>query len=361
MTEPKPEWYDPEREVQAAPEVKSSVGDLGDFIHLHVHSNLSFKDSINVIEETAKWAAIRGQKALALTDHGHMFGSIRHAFACREAGIAPIFGMEAYESLVDDLHEGEDSAYPAHLTLLAMNRTGWENLCQIHTKSHQAPYALKARTGSRVYPRVDRRLLEQHNEGIVCMSACLGGRIQREFMNPDVNKDDRHLLNSMKWYREVFQDRFYVELMGNTNEQRAILYRQREICQKDKIHTVATNDVHYLTQAQGKMYGAHHIYSCARYGNDPLKNRPMEENEGERSRFGWYGSDEFYLKTSDDMRDTGFTEQEIAASVEIAERCVSSGFTPIDLNFSMPPAPLDSVDDFWLFEMWQKSDEKVLI
>jgi len=360
MTEPKPEWYDPEPIERSITE-PSTVGDLGDFVHLHVHSNLSFKDSINVVEETAKWAAISGQKALALTDHGHMFGSIRHAFACREAGIAPIFGMEAYESHVDNLHEGEDAAYPAHLTLLAMNRQGWENLCQIHTKSHQAPYALKAKTGSRVYPRVDRHLMEQHSEGIICMSACLGGRIQREFMNPDVNKDDQHLLNTMKWYREVFGDRFYVELMGNTNEQRAILYRQREICKKDKIPTVATNDVHYLTQEQGKMYGAHHIYSCARYGNDPLKNRPADEVEGERSRFGWYGSDEFFLKSADQMHDTGFSSTEIERSVEIAERCVSSGFTPIDLNFSMPPAPLDAVDDFWLFEMWQKSKDKVLI
>jgi len=68
MTEPKPEWYEPEREVPKAPASKVSVGDLGEFVHLHVHSNLSFKDSINVVEETAKWAAIRGQKALALTD-----------------------------------------------------------------------------------------------------------------------------------------------------------------------------------------------------------------------------------------------------------------------------------------------------
>lgn len=326
-----------------------------------VHSNLSFKDSINVVEETAKWAAIRGQKALALTDHGHMFGSIRHAFACREAGIAPIFGMEAYESHIDDLHNGEDTAYPAHLTLLAMNRAGWENLCSIHTKSYQAPYALKAKTGSRVYPRVDRRLLEQHNEGIICMSACLGGRIQQDFLNEDINKDDKILSASMHWYREIFEDRFYVELMGNTADQRAILYRQREICKKDKVRTVATNDVHYLTQEQGKMYGAHHIYSCARYGNDPLKGRPIEGEDGARSRFGWYGSDEFYLKTADDMRNTGFSGQEIATSVEIAERCTSAGFTPIDLNFSMPPAPLESVDDFWLFEMWRESNDKVLI
>jgi DNA polymerase-3 subunit alpha len=327
---------------------------VSDFVHLHVHSNLSFRDSINVIEDTAKRAAFLGQEYLALTDHGHAFGSVRHAYACRDAQIKPIFGMEAYEALVSDVADGpDDDRYPAHLTLLVTNETGWRNFCAIHSLSHQEPYA--QRRGPRLYPRVDRKMLEKYNEGLICMSACLGGKVQRPYLD-DNKTDDQYITKEMDWYREVFEDRFYVELMGNTSDQRGILHHQRQICKKAKVRTVATNDVHYLTQDQGEEGGPHHVYSCSRFGNEPLHNRSPEDRN-----YGWYMSDEFYLKSADEMYDTGFTADEITTSLEIAERCTASGFSPLtDLNFGIPPAPLDDIEDEMLFNMWQSSDQRVL-
>jgi DNA polymerase III alpha subunit len=364
--EPIEPWYNPEDRTKSQSGAQTPPPDLGEFVHLHLHSNLSFKDSINTIEETAKWAAFRGQAALALTDHGHMFGAVRHAFACREAGIHPIFGMEAYESFVTDLTTGEqDDAYPAHLTLLVMNQTGWENICKIHTLSHTEPYAHRGKGKSRVYPRVDRGLLAAHSEGLICMSACLGGKVQRAFT--DHKTDDRVILDSMRWYREVFGDRYYVELMGNTSDQRAILHHQRTLCKKAKVPVVATNDVHYLTQEQGQFGGVHHIYASARRGITPLKERLAEveaaedNDEGAYNATGWYGSDGFFLKSAQEMRETGFTESELRKSVEIAHRCIASGFSPLDLDFRVPEAPIEKADDLWLFEMWKRSNERVLV
>lgn len=362
--EPQAKYYDPEEKGPSPvdPIVKSPSVDLGDFVHLHCHSNLSFKDSINVIEEMSKWAVHQGQKALALTDHGHAFGATRHALAAKDAGIEPIFGMEAYEANIDDLVNGEDDTYPAHLTLLVMNRQGWINLCALHTKSYFKPYAQIGR-GGRLYPRIDRKLLEEHNEGLICMSACLGGRVQRPFMN---NESDRVLKDGMRWYNDVFQDRFFVELMANTEEQCAIIHRQRQISKQVGVKTVATNDVHYMTRQDGERNGPHNIYTAARYGNEALVDRSQELDANGRNQTGWYGSDGFYLKNTAEMLATGFTPQELLTSVEIASRCVG-GFDPmIDIRgqVQLPKAPLDNVVDdvgMMLFESWRCSHSRVLM
>lgn len=356
--------YPDEREVEKPKGLYVPDSNLGQFVHLHCHTNLSFRDSINNVTDMARWAAILGFKALAVTDHGHLFSSIRHAIACKEVGISPIFGMEAYEAKPHSI-EGETEedlkSYPAHLTLLVMNEAGWRNICSIHTKSHLAPYARKS--GSRLYPRVTRELIEAHSEGIICMSACLGGKVQQEFTaHPN---DDGPVLQQMKWYREVFGDRYYVELMGNSPEQKAILYHQRELCRKVGVPTVATNDVHYLMHKDGRKGGPHNVFSASRFGLEPLASRWAEDEtraDGETNKTAWYGSDEFYLKTPEEMRATGFTEHELARSLEIASRCIGS-FDPTQLRAPIPDAPLEkrSECELMMFDLWRKSKERILL
>jgi DNA polymerase-3 subunit alpha len=209
------------------------------FVHLHVHTVYSLLDGFSNVEKLVQRAKQMDMPALAITDHGTMFGVMDFYKAANEAGIKPIIGMESYMAA-----RGMTERDPkldkksSHLLLLAENETGYRNLLQIASASQLQ--------GFYYYPRVDHDFLAQHSEGLICTSGCLAAEIPRALM--DQNPEEA--LRRLDWYYEVFgPDRFYVELQQhNIAELLDINKRLVEMGARYSAKFVATNDVHYIEQ-----------------------------------------------------------------------------------------------------------------
>lgn len=289
--------------------------------HLHVHSTNSWFDGLAPVEELVAKAAELGQPGIALTDHGNIFGAAKFFKACRDHGIQGVIGMEAYEAVPHAWDPERDAEIIKrkwdegpryfHLTLWAMNIEGWHSLCALHAnswRSHHKP---------RNQPFVDRALLEQHNAGLMVGLGCLASRTNRTLAT---TRDDKAAYEAAKWYVEVFGDRCYSEVMGNLPEQQSLMRDQRRLAQKLGVPVIATNDVHYLDQRDGREHGPHHILVQARQ----FKKKEAAEKSDDKSDAGygnWYGSDEFFLKDFNEMMATGgFQRDEIERTVEVLSR-----------------------------------------
>ena len=185
-----------------------------DFVHLHTHSEFSLLDGLGRIDDLVDAAAAHGFDALALTDHGALYGAVAFYQACTAKGIKPIIGVETYvarRSMRD--REGKADAQPFHLVLLARDWTGYQNLCRLITDAHLEGYYYK--------PRIDREHLARHAEGLIGLSACLNGEIPRA-LEVDDWEAARRLAGE---YRDIFgPDGFYLELQDHgLPEQRRIL------------------------------------------------------------------------------------------------------------------------------------------
>ena len=215
------------------------------FVHLHVHSEYSLLDGACRIDALAKRVKELGQEAVALTDHGVMYGAVAFYKACRAAGVKPIVGCEVYVAPrgMTDKEHGRDNDY-SHLILLCKNETGYRNLCYLVSMAFTEGFYIK--------PRIDWAMLKEHAEGLVCLSGCLAGEIQQKLIHDDYAGAKERAL----WLREVFGEDFYLEIQDHgIREERVAARGCDRIRRETGIPLVLTNDAHYVER--GDAYYGH--------------------------------------------------------------------------------------------------------
>jgi len=206
-----------------------------DFCHLHVHSDYSLLDGAAKVDRLAKRAADLGMSALALTDHGNLFGAVDFYRAATKHGVKPIVGVEAYIAPGRRQDRVRDPVAAYHVTLLAKNNTGYQNLLELITRANM--------DGFYYYPRIDKDLLEKHHDGLIAMSGCLKGEV-----NFHIRAENRRkAMETADWYRGLFGEDYFLEVMKNGIDiQEQCNATLVEIARELRIPLVATNDVHYL-------------------------------------------------------------------------------------------------------------------
>ncbi|KKO53732.1 DNA polymerase III subunit alpha [Paenibacillus sp. DMB20] len=216
---------------------------MSSFVHLHVHSEYSLLDGAARIEDLVREAAALGMKSLALTDHGVMYGAVPFYKMCREHGIKPIIGCEAYMTSGSRKERGSRKDQPIyHLILLAKNETGYRNLMKLCSIGHLEGYHYK--------PRIDMEALAALHEGIVCLSACLGGEVPQHLLHGRPAEAKAAALR----YKEIFGSDYYLELQDHgLPEQKRVNPQLIELSRETGIPLVVTNDVHYLTPADAEV------------------------------------------------------------------------------------------------------------
>ena len=271
---------------------------MGGFVHLHVHTQYSLLDGAARIPELVRRAKSLGQDALAITDHGVMYGVIDFYRACEKEGIKPILGMEAYVAPRSrfDRDGSQDREY-AHLILLAKNETGYKNLMLLSSEAFLHGFYYK--------PRIDYDLLAEHAEGLVCLSACLAGDIPQLLLKN--RYDDAKALAAR--LQSIFHGDFYIELQNHgIPEQQQILPGLRRIAKELSIKTVATNDIHYVERGDAE---AQDVLLCIQ------TQRFVDETNRMRMQ-----TDEFFVKSEEEMRLALPDDADaIANTREIADKC----------------------------------------
>ncbi len=207
------------------------------FVHLHLHSTYSVLDGFCNVKDLVAQVKALGMPAVALTDHGTMFGTIQFHDEARKVGVKPIVGLETYLSprrMIDK--EAQIDRYATHLVLLAENETGYQNLLKIATASQLE--------GFYYVPRIDHDFLAAHSEGLIASSACLSGEIQRAILDHDFAKAER----SLKWYLDLFgKERFFLELQSHDLDDLPMVNKTLvELSKRFNAGLIATNDVHYI-------------------------------------------------------------------------------------------------------------------
>ena len=270
----------------------------GKFVHLHVHSEFSLLDGANRIKDLPIRAKELGMDAMAITDHGVMFGAIDFYKACKANGVKPIIGCEIYVAprKCTNKEPGIDNKYN-HLILLAKNMQGYHNLCKIVSLGFTKGYYYK--------PRVDKEILKEYHEGIICSSACLAGEVASNILNNDIEKAKEAAL----WYKSVFGDDYYLEIQNNRIKEQVIVNQKLiQLSRELNIPLVATNDSHYLKKEDA--YN-HEVLLCIQTGK-----RMSDED---RMKFN---TDELYIKSPEEMIDYFKAVPEaIENTVKIAEEC----------------------------------------
>ena len=268
------------------------------FVHLHVHSEYSLLDGACRIDGLVEKAKELGQSAVAITDHGVMYGVIDFYKAAKRQGIKPIIGCEVYVAprRRQDMEHGIDSNIH-HLVLLCKNESGYRNLCYLVSKAFTEGFYIK--------PRIDKELLRARSEGLIALSACLAGEIPQLLLNGNYGQAKSKALEM----REIFGEDFYLELQDHRlSEQRAVNEGLIRISRETGIPLVLTNDVHYLTKSDAYNQD---VLLCIQTG------KTVEESD--RMRFE---TEEFYLKSESEMRAL-FPDIPEASdnTVKIAELC----------------------------------------
>ena len=208
---------------------------MSNFVHLHVHSEYSLLDGANRIKDLPLRAKELGMNAIALTDHGVMYGAVNFYKECIKNDIKPIIGCEVYVAPRTrfDKEPNIDNSY-AHLILLAKNKTGYQNLIKLVSLSFIDGYYYK--------PRIDLEILEKYSEGLICLSACLAGSINQAILKDDMEKAKEIAL----WHKRVFKDDYYLEIQNNgIREQVLVNQKLIGLARELDIPLVATNDAHY--------------------------------------------------------------------------------------------------------------------
>jgi len=271
-----------------------------DFVHLHIHSQYSLLDGAIRFEDLFDLAKKYRMDALALTDHGNMFGAIEFYQKAIQHGIKPIVGCEVYVSagsrFEKKAREGAEGTY--HLTLLVKNRTGYFNLIRLVSLAHLEGFYYK--------PKVDKELLSQYNEGLIALSGCMKGEIAVHAGRGEMKR----AIQSAEEYEKIFDHRrFFIEIQKNGVENQLLLNsRLVEIGHELSLPIVATNDCHYLRRADAK---AHEVLLCLQTGKTL--------HDGDRMKFS---SDEFYVKSPQEMAELFQDHPEaLTHTLEIAEQC----------------------------------------
>ena len=206
------------------------------FTHLHNHTDYSLLDGLGKVKDYVTRAKELGMTSLAITDHGTASGLVDFYEACKKAGIRPILGCEFYEAPGDrkDRNKDEESHY-THLVLLVKNEEGYRNLCRLVTRANTEGFYYK--------PRIDRELLSQFHEGLVCLSGCVAGRISQDILAGNMDKAREDVL----WYKNVFGDDFYLEIQNHgLDEEKKVAAGVTVLSRETGIPMVLTNDCHYV-------------------------------------------------------------------------------------------------------------------
>ncbi|PIE98987.1 MAG: DNA polymerase III subunit alpha [Treponema sp.] len=270
-----------------------------DFVHLHTHTDFSILDGAAKIKKLVKKAKDLGQKALAITDHGNMFGVVDFENECITQGIKPIIGSEFYIAPESRFDKKEvDGRRYYHLILLAKNETGYRNLMRLSSLSYTEGMYYK--------PRIDDEILEKYSEGLICLTACLAGRLPVLLLENKFDEAEKHL----KKYLRIFgADNLFIELQYHgLDNQKKVNPLLVSIARKLGIPLVATNDVHYVEQQD---YIAHDVLMCI----------GMKKTRNDPNRLRFEGC-EFYLKSAEQMASL-FPEypEAILNTVRIAQMC----------------------------------------
>lgn len=269
------------------------------FTHLHVHTEYSLLDGASRIKDLVSQAKNLGMDAVAITDHGVMFGVIDFYRECLKQGIKPIIGCEVYtaaRTLFDK--DAEKDKRMGHLVLLAKNNQGYKNLMKIVSEGYRHGFYYK--------PRIDKNVLRKYHEGIIALSACLAGEVQHRLLNGDYDGAKRE---TMEMYEIFGEGNFYLELQDQgLEEETRILPDMKKLHKETGIPFVATNDVHYVKQEDAV---AQDVLMCIQTG--------ATVDEENRMKFS---NDQFYLKSEDEMRKIFSNIPEACDNTaKIAEQC----------------------------------------
>ena len=295
------------------------------FTHLHLHSEYSLLDGACRIEELCRAVKEAGQTAVAITDHGVMYGAVEFYKAAKKQGIKPIIGCEVYVAPKSRFDKDKFDSKYNHLVLLCENETGYKNLIKMVSLSFTEGFYSK--------PRVDRQLLAEYHEGLIALSACLAGEIPSALLKG--NYDGAK--NAALWYKNTFgEDNFFLEIQNHgLTEQLEINPKIAQISKETGIPLVATNDVHYTTKEDARMQK---VLICIQTGKKLNEENPLA-----------FPTDEFYLKTEEEMQTLfGSFEGAVENTAKIAERC------NFDFEFGKIKLPVFDIGDRDHFEFFKE-------
>lgn len=302
------------------------------FTHLHVHSQFSILDgatNINLLVEKVK---NDGMSAVALTDHGNMYGTKLFYDICKSNGVKPILGIEAYVARNNRFSQSnKEDRSGHHLIVLAKNEKGYQNLIKLTSLSFIEGFYYR--------PRIDKEILEKYKEGLIVSSACLGGEIPQKIMNNDIEGAKE----AAKWYKSVFGDDFYLEIMRHKSGNPEIdnnIYNNQVLCNEAiikiakelDIKVIATNDVHFLNAEDAE---AHDILICLNTGRDI-----DDPNRMRYTRQEWFKTQEEINTLFEDLPEAVSNTQEITDKIEIYEL----DHDPIMPDFPIPEEFSDDDD-----------------
>jgi DNA polymerase-3 subunit alpha len=303
-----------------------------EFTHLHVHSEYSLLDGLSRVKDLVAQAKSYGMRSLAITDHGAMYGVIDFYKTCKEAGINPIIGVESYlaPNAMED-HTGKYDYF--HLLLLAQNEVGYRNLLRLTTLAHTKGYHLR--------PRIDKKTLAAHAEGLIATSTCISGEIPSLLLKGDIN-GARAVIN---WYREVFgPDRFFLEVQDHLAPESDVVRVNQMLYDLHKetgLPLVATNDLHYVRAEDAQTQD---ILLCVQTGKSIDDPKRMK-----------FDSQHYYLKSAEEMAALfGDVPDALKNTMRIAEMC------HVDLKFGqalLPDFPIPagySSPDEYLYDLCLK-------
>jgi DNA polymerase-3 subunit alpha len=275
------------------------------FVHLHCHSHYSLLDGASRVPELVARAREQGMNALALTDHGNLYGAIEFYRECTAAGLNPILGYEAYvapgKRTEREARRRGDAGY--HLTLLARNAAGFRNLVKMASVAFLEGY--------HYVPRIDKELLEAHKEGLICLSGCASGEFSELILKDELAAATR----LAEWFAGVFGKHFYVEIQNNSLDiQRRCQEGAVEVARRLGLPLVATSDAHYLCQADAD---AHDVLLCINTGKTRADRNRMRYGNGDGRTV-----DQFYVCGPEEMyrRFPGHADA-VRRSQEIADGC----------------------------------------
>ena len=294
------------------------------FTHLHLHTEYSLLDGACRIEGLMQRVKALGQTAVAITDHGVMYGCVDFYKAAKKAGVKPIIGCEVYVATRTRFDKVNRIDGSNHLVLLCKNETGYKNLIKMVSVGFTEGFYNK--------PRVDHELLEEYHEGLICLSACLAGEIPQALLAGDYEKAK----NLARYYEDLFgKGNYYIEIQDHgLDEQRTVLPLLVRLSRETGIPLVATNDAHYLEKEDSRMQ---HILICIQTNKTVNDDDVLE-----------FGTDEFYVKSTDEMYELFSAWPEACENTNrIAEMCsFDFEFGVTKLPYFVAPDGMDNKEYF---------------
>ncbi len=301
------------------------------FAHLHCHTHYSLLDGANRIPDLVENVKAQGMNACAITDHGNLYGALEFYQTCKKHDINPILGYEAY---IAPGHRTDRSASRLkeaafHLTLLAMNRTGFRNLVKLSSRAFLEGFYYK--------PRIDKELLEEFHEGIICLSGCASSELSRYLLAEELDKAE----SLTKWYADLFGDRFYMEIQdGGVEIQQSCAEATVELANRMGLPLVATNDAHYLCREHAEI---HDVLLCV--------NTKTFRSDTNRMRID---TDQLFIRSPQQMYDVFPDQAEaVARSQEIADR-VDIDLDLTKRHFPVFKPPAGKTDTQYLRELCEQ-------